>query len=42
MSKKYITHKMIEAFRAAIEHGGIGAGADALGMSQPSVTAAVA
>lgn len=38
MSKKYITHKMIEAFRAAIEHGGISAGAEALGMSQPSMS----
>jgi DNA-binding transcriptional LysR family regulator len=38
MPKKVITHKMIEAFRAAITHGGISAGADALGMSQPSMS----
>jgi DNA-binding transcriptional LysR family regulator len=38
MTKKPITHKMIEAFRAAIVHGGISAGADALGMSQPSMS----
>jgi DNA-binding transcriptional LysR family regulator len=38
MSKKSITYKMIEAFRAAILHGGISAGADALGMSQPSMS----
>ncbi|RYY51895.1 MAG: LysR family transcriptional regulator, partial [Comamonadaceae bacterium] len=29
------THRMIEAFRAAILCGGIGAAADSLGMSQP-------
>ncbi|MEI2416856.1 LysR substrate-binding domain-containing protein [Orrella sp. JC864] len=33
-----MTHKMIEAFRAAIVHGGISAGADALGISQPSMS----
>jgi DNA-binding transcriptional LysR family regulator len=38
MNKKTITYKMIEAFRAAIVHGGISAGADALGMSQPSMS----
>jgi DNA-binding transcriptional LysR family regulator len=38
MPRKIITHKMIEAFRAAIVHGGISAGADALGMSQPSMS----
>jgi DNA-binding transcriptional LysR family regulator len=38
MARKVITHKMIEAFRAAISHGGISAGADALGMSQPSMS----
>lgn len=38
MAAKVITHKMIEAFRAAISHGGISAGADALGMSQPSMS----
>ncbi len=38
MQKKIMTHRMIEAFRAAIVHGGISAGADALGMSQPSMS----
>ena len=38
MTRKTITYKMIEAFRAAIVHGGISAGADALGMSQPSMS----
>jgi DNA-binding transcriptional LysR family regulator len=38
MTRKPITHKMIEAFRAAIVHNGISAGADALGMSQPSMS----
>jgi len=38
MKKKTMTHKMVEAFRAAIIHGGIGAGADALGISQPSMS----
>lgn len=38
MATKVITHRMIEAFRAAIHHGGISAGADALGMSQPSMS----
>lgn len=38
MTRKSITYKMIEAFRAAIVHGGISAGADALGMSQPSMS----
>lgn len=42
MSEKIITHKMIEAFRAAIVHGGMSAGADALGMSQPSMSRVVA
>lgn len=42
MSKKNVTHKMIEAFRAAIVHGGMNAGADALGMSQPSISRLIA
>jgi DNA-binding transcriptional LysR family regulator len=33
-----ITHRMIEAFRAAIMSGGISAGADTLDMSQPSMS----
>ncbi|MCO4863817.1 LysR substrate-binding domain-containing protein [Cupriavidus sp. WGlv3] len=42
MSEKVITHRMIEAFRAAIAHGGMSAGADALGMSQPSMSRVIA
>lgn len=38
MSRKVVTHKMIEAFRAAITHGGISAGAESLGMSQPAMS----
>lgn len=38
MPAKVMTHRMIEAFRAAIAHGGISAGADALDMSQPSMS----
>lgn len=38
MQNKIMTHKMIEAFRAAIVNGGISAGADALEMSQPSMS----
>lgn len=38
MPSKVMTHRMIEAFRAAIIHGGISAGADALDMSQPSMS----
>lgn len=33
-----LTHRMIEAFRAAILHGGISAAATALGMSQPHMS----
>lgn len=42
MSEKVITHRMIEAFRAAIVHGVMSAGADALGMSQPSMSRVMA
>ena len=38
MSKRSVTHRMIEAFRAAMLHGGISAGADALGIPQPSMS----
>jgi len=38
MATRVMTHRMIEAFRAAIVHGGISAGADALDMSQPSMS----
>lgn len=37
-----LTHQMIEAFRAAILHGGISAAADALGTSQSSVSRTMA
>lgn len=33
-----MTHRMIEAFRATIMHGGISAGADAMEISQPSMS----
>jgi DNA-binding transcriptional LysR family regulator len=36
------THRMIEAFRATILSGGIGAAADALGVSQPSMSRVIA
>ena len=38
MAKGVITHRMIEVFRAAIMHGGISAGAEALGIPQPSMS----
>lgn len=38
MPAPLLTHPMIEAFRAAIMHGGISAAADALGTSQSSVS----
>jgi DNA-binding transcriptional LysR family regulator len=38
MPKKIVTHSMLEAFRAAMVHGGITAGASALDMSQPSMS----
>ncbi len=42
MPTEVLTHQMIEAFRAAIMNGGIGAAADALGMSQSSVSRVIA
>jgi DNA-binding transcriptional LysR family regulator len=42
MSKRAVTHRMIEAFRAAMLHGGIGAGADAMGIPQPSMSRLIA
>lgn len=42
MSKKIVTHRMIEAFRAAMTNGGISAGADALGIPQPSMSRIIA
>jgi len=42
MSKRTVTHRMIEAFRAAMLNGGISAGADALGIPQPSMSRIIA
>ncbi|WPH24031.1 LysR family transcriptional regulator [Variovorax paradoxus] len=42
MSKRTVTPRMIEAFRAAMLHGGISAGADALGIPQPSMSRTIA
>ncbi len=42
MSKRVITHRMIEAFRAAMLKGGISAGADDLGIPQPSMSRLIA
>ena len=42
MAKRPVTHRMIEAFRAAMLHGGISAGADALGIPQPSMSRLIA
>lgn len=42
MPTPVLTHQMVEAFRAAIMNGGISAGADALGMSQSSVSRVIA
>ena len=42
MSKRAVTHRMIEAFRAAMLNGGISAGADALGIPQPSMSRIIA
>lgn len=36
------SHRMIEAFRAAVLHGGIGAAAEALGTSQPALSRDIA
>ncbi|HUP07978.1 MAG TPA: LysR substrate-binding domain-containing protein [Caldimonas sp.] len=38
MSKGVVTHRMVEAFRAAMLNGGISAGAEALGIPQPSMS----
>lgn len=38
MNSKIPTHQMIEAFRAAIDHGGFSAAGEALNMSQPSIS----
>lgn len=42
MPAQLLTHQMIEAFRAAVMKGGIGAAADALGTSQSSVSRTIA
>lgn len=38
MPSRIVTHRMIEAFRAAMLNGGISAGANALGIPQPSMS----
>lgn len=38
MSQRKVSHRMIEAFQAAMLHNGISAGADALGISQPAMS----
>jgi DNA-binding transcriptional LysR family regulator len=42
MPSRDVTYRMIEAFRAAMLNGGIGAGADALGISQPAMSRLIA
>lgn len=42
MSTRIVTYRMIEAFRAAMQSGGISAGADALGIPQPSMSRIIA
>ncbi|ARP79969.1 LysR family transcriptional regulator [Bordetella genomosp. 8] len=42
MNQRTVTYRMIEAFQAAMLHGGIGAGADALGISQPAMSRLIA
>lgn len=42
MPKRLVTHRMIEAFRAAMLHGGMSAGAEALGIPQPSMSRLIA
>lgn len=42
LSREKITHRMVEAFRAAMLRNGIGAGAEALGISQPAMSRIIA
>ncbi len=42
MPSMEVTHRMIEAFRAAMLNGGVSAGADALGIPQPSMSRLIA
>ncbi|ANN65436.1 LysR family transcriptional regulator [Bordetella bronchialis] len=42
MNQRNVTYRMIEAFQAAMLHGGISAGADALGISQPAMSRLIA
>src|SRR5689334_8053107 len=42
MIQRNVTYRMIEAFQAAMLNGGIGAGADALGISQPAMSRLIA
>jgi DNA-binding transcriptional LysR family regulator len=41
MPEVVITHRMIEALSAAVVHGGISAGADALGIPQPTISRSI-
>lgn len=42
MTKRDVTYRMLEAFRAAMLHNGISAGAEALGISQPAMSRLIA
>ncbi|OJW90480.1 LysR family transcriptional regulator [Alicycliphilus denitrificans] len=42
MTSRNVTHRMIEAFRAAMLHNGISAGADSLGITQPAMSRLIA
>lgn len=42
MTSRNVTYRMIEAFRAAMLHNGISAGADSLGITQPAMSRLIA
>ena len=42
MKYRNVTHRMVEAFQAAMLHNGISAGADALGITQPAMSRLIA
>ena len=42
MKIRNVTHRMVEAFQAAMQHNGISAGADALGITQPAMSRLIA
>nr|WP_295939173.1 LysR family transcriptional regulator [uncultured Acidovorax sp.] len=42
MKNRNVTHRMVEAFQAAMQHNGISAGADALGITQPAMSRLIA